>query len=96
MRQIRGYCRRLCNECEIFKVTQADDDQKKAAMAVEFSKLFDQDFKPEDIYCDGCSAKDGRLFRIAKKCSIRNREIQSRRGLIMPITSQIDEANENW
>jgi len=53
MAQIRGYCHRVCNECEIFKVTQADDDQKRATMAVDCSELLDQPFKPEDINCDG-------------------------------------------
>jgi hypothetical protein len=37
-----GYCIRICNECEIFKVTQADDDQKRAVMADDFSEMFDQ------------------------------------------------------
>ncbi len=51
MEQIIGYCIRNCNECEIFKVTQADDDQKRAVMADDFSEMFDQNFKPEDINC---------------------------------------------
>ena len=71
MNQIRGACFRICKDCEIFKVTQADDDQKRAAMAKTFSEMFDQEFKPEDINCDGCSVKNGRLFRFAKECSIR-------------------------
>ncbi len=70
MSQIRGYCNRLCNDCEIFKVTQADDDQKRASMAVDLSKMFDHEFKPDDINCDGCSVESGRLFSFAKKCSV--------------------------
>lgn len=79
MAQIRGYCHRVCNECEIFIVTQADDDQKRTTMAVDFSELLDQPFKPEDINCDGCSVEGGRLFKLAKACSIRNKEVQSRK-----------------
>ena len=59
MNQIRGFCNRICNECEIFKVTQADDDQKRAAMAVAVSNMFDQDFKPDNINCNGCTAPGG-------------------------------------
>ena len=79
MNQIRGFCNRICNECEIFKVTQADDDQKRAAMVVAVFKMFDQDFKKDDINCNGCTVQGGYLYKFAKKCSIRNREIQSRR-----------------
>ena len=75
MKQIIGYCIRICNECEIFKVTQADDDQKRAVMADDFSEMFDQNFKPEDINCDGCDVQGGRLFKFAEKCSVRNNEI---------------------
>jgi len=81
MKQIRGYCDRICNECEIFKVTQADDDQKRATFAANFSEVFDQKFEPEDINCDGCSVRGGRLYKHAEKCSVRNREIQSRKDL---------------
>jgi len=79
MAQIRGYCHRVCNECEIFKVTQADDDQKRATMAVDCSELLDQPFKPEDINCDGCSVENGRLFMLCSDCSVRNKEVQSRK-----------------
>ena len=76
MNQIKGFCNRICNECEIFKVTQADDDQKRAAMAAAVSKMFDQDFKPEYINCNGCTVPGERLYKFCKKCSIRNKEIQ--------------------
>jgi len=80
MNQIRsGYCDRICNDCEIFKITQANDDQKRVVMAAAFSEMFDQSFKPEDINCDGCIVQDGRLYKFAQKCSVRNRNIQSRR-----------------
>jgi hypothetical protein len=77
MKTIKGACFRICNACEIFKVTQADDDHKRAIMAEHFSKLFDQDFKPEDINCDGCTIEGGRLYRFAAECSIRRRELKN-------------------
>ena len=77
MTQIRGFCYRVCNECEIFKAAETDDDQKRSEMARNFSEIFDQDFKPEDINCDGCKTQGGYLFKIARSCSIRNREMQS-------------------
>ena len=75
MSQIRGACHRLCNECEIFKVTQADDDEKRREMAEHLTELLDQEFTPEDINCDGCLVKDGRIFKICKDCSIRCKEL---------------------
>jgi len=75
MDQIRGYCNRICNECEIFKVTQADDNRKRFAMAANFSKLFDQAFNPEDINCDGCTVEAGYTFIFARECPIRIKEI---------------------
>jgi hypothetical protein len=34
MTQIRGFCYRVCNECEIFKATVTDNDQKRLEMEV--------------------------------------------------------------
>ena len=47
--------------------------QKRIAIAISFSEVFDQQFKPEDINCDGCSVRGGRLYKFAEKCSVRNR-----------------------
>jgi hypothetical protein len=66
MSQVRGYCFRLCNECEIFKITQADDVKKRATKAASLSELLDQDLKPEDINCDGCTVQGGRLYKFAE------------------------------
>ncbi len=87
MNQIKGFCNRICNECEIFKVTQADDDQKRAAMAVAVCKMFDQDFKPDDINCNGCTVQGGHLYKFTKKCSIRKKENQSRKDWSCPYYS---------
>ena len=78
MTQIRGACHRLCTECEIFKVTKADDDEKRAKMAEHLSSILDQEFKPEDINCDGCLVEGGRIFRICKDCSIRCKEMEKK------------------
>ena len=75
MNQIRGFCNRICNECPIFKVTQKDDDQKRAAMAAAVSKMFDLDFNPDNVNCDGCIAQNGYLYKFCMNCAIRNREI---------------------
>ena len=87
MNQIRGFCRRICNECEIFKVTQADDDEKRAALAAAVSKRFGQDFKPDNINCNGCTVQGGLLYKFCKECSIRNREIQSQGDNLCPYNS---------
>ena len=77
MTKIRGACHRLCNECEIFKITQSNDDEKRRQMAAHLSNILDQGFTPEDIYCDGCLVKGGRLFRICMDCSIRRKELKT-------------------
>ena len=77
MKPIRGVCLRSCNECEIFKVTRADDKDGRVRMAAHLSNLFDQAFSAEDIYCDGCMVAGGRIFRFCEQCSIRRRELKN-------------------
>ena len=77
MDQIKSHCLLLCNECSIFKATQSDDDEKRAELAVSLSEVYDRQFKPVDINCDGCTTKGGRLFAFAQVCSVRKRAIRS-------------------
>jgi hypothetical protein len=71
MKQIRGYCHRVCNECTIFQATLHDDDRERTYIAATLSEVYDKQIRPEDIHCDGCTTKDGRLFMLARDCSAR-------------------------
>jgi hypothetical protein len=76
MSLIKGYCFRTCNECDIFQATKQDDNEKRAEIAANLSELHDENFEVDDINCDGCSILDGRLFKFAGECSVRQREIR--------------------
>jgi hypothetical protein len=51
-----AYCGLDCNECEMFKVTQAKDYEQKKQIAKHWSDRFNIEFKPEDVTCEGCKS----------------------------------------
>lgn len=62
MKEMIALCGLVCNECGAFLATQDNNNQKRAEVAQEWSKLFKFEIKPEDINCDGCQSDGGRLF----------------------------------
>jgi len=71
MDQIIAYCGLACHECGALLATQADDDEKRAEVAREWSEQFNVDVSPENINCDGCLSERGRLFSHCMTCQIR-------------------------
>ena len=71
MREMTAVCGLLCSECGAFIATKNDDDEKRAEVAELWSKQYNQDIKPEDINCDGCTSDSDRLFGHCKVCEIR-------------------------
>ena len=71
MKEMIALCGLVCNECGAFLATQDNNDQKRAEVAQEWSRLFKFEIKPEDINCDGCQSDGGRLFNYCKVCKIR-------------------------
>jgi hypothetical protein len=71
MEKMTAFCGIVCSECPVFLATQADDDRARKEVAELWSKRFGFDMKPEDANCDGCQAKDGRLFSHCRTCEIR-------------------------
>ena len=71
MSEMIAFCGILCHECGAFQATKNNDDQKRAEVAKLWSKEFNSDIKPEDIYCDGCLSDGGYLFNYCKVCEIR-------------------------
>ncbi len=71
MKQMIAICGLACNECPAFLATQADDDEKRAETARQWSRQFHADIKPEQINCDGCRSRTGTLFAHCLECEIR-------------------------
>jgi hypothetical protein len=66
-----AFCGLNCAECPAFIATQKDDDKEKEKVAKVWSKEFKCEIKPEDIKCDGCLERSGRVFSHCKVCEIR-------------------------
>jgi hypothetical protein len=80
MKEMIAYCGINCNECPAFLATMNDDDDMRKMVAEAWSKDFNTVIKPEDINCDGCLAKDGRIVSFFRNCKIR--KCAPERGLI--------------
>jgi len=62
LKEMIAVCGLDCHECGAFLATQDNDDQKRAEVAQEWSRLFKVEIKPEDINCDGCQSIGGLVF----------------------------------
>jgi hypothetical protein len=71
MSKMTAMCGLDCSSCPAFLATQADDDQKRAETAAIWAKQFNVAIKPEDVNCDGCLSRGGRLFTHPRVCEIR-------------------------
>jgi hypothetical protein len=70
MEKIIAYCGINCSECPAYLATQKDDLEEIKKVAKEWSSE-EMPFKPEDIYCDGCTSED-RIFSWCSECPIRS------------------------
>ena len=78
MIQVKGYCGMDCSACATYQATRNDDDTKRAAIAHRFAELNDMRIDPQEINCDGCNVRGGRLLKIVADCSIRNRALKTK------------------
>ncbi len=72
MENMISYCGINCAECLTYLATQKDDDKERQKVADMWGKMFGVPFKIEDINCDGCHTKDGRLFGHCSNCHVRS------------------------
>jgi hypothetical protein len=80
LKEMIAFCGLGCHECGAFLATKENNNQKRAKVAQEWSKLFKVDISPEDINCDGCQSDEGRLFNYCNVCEIR--KCGKERGII--------------
>ena len=65
-----AYCGLLCNECEIYKATIANDCAYKEQVAKNFSSP-QYPLTSDDIKCYGCSDNNKAIFKFCEECEIR-------------------------
>lgn len=71
-----AFCGIICSDCQTYIATQEDNDGKKREIAKAWSTP-EYTLRPEDINCNGCMTKDGKLLSSAKdvceigKCGIQ-------------------------
>ena len=70
-KEMIAYCGIACHECGALIATKTNDDAKRKEVADEWSKQFNADIKPEDVYCDGCLSEGGYLLAHCSVCEIR-------------------------
>ena len=65
-----AYCGLVCEECEIYQATIADDPILKETTAQKFSSP-KYPIDTADINCYGCSGNDQAVFKFCTECEIR-------------------------
>ena len=71
MKQMTAHCGLECTRCPSFIATRDDDDEARAKTAAYYRETYGFDLRPEEIVCDGCLAKAGRLLAYCRSCTIR-------------------------
>lgn len=66
-----SYCGLICTECPAYIALKTNDDELRQKTAVEWSKMYGGDIKPEAVNCAGCLADDGVLYHYCSVCKIR-------------------------
>lgn len=61
MPELLGYCGIDCAACPALIATRTNDAELRAKTAVEWSKSYGHEFKPEQINCTGCTSAGAHL-----------------------------------
>ena len=71
MNQMISFCGLLCNQCDAFIATKADDNKKRGQVAQMWAEKYNVNIKPENINCDGCISDSNRHIGHCNVCEIR-------------------------
>jgi len=71
MGKLIAFCGLNCTNCLAFIATKEDNNLKRQETAKAWSTP-EYNMTTEDINCDGCTNKKGRLISFVKDCDIRN------------------------
>ncbi len=71
MEKMTAFCGINCSECPAFIAYKNNDQELRIKTAGEWSKMFKNDFKPEDINCVGCTDAQGVHIGFCSMCEIR-------------------------
>jgi hypothetical protein len=66
-----SYCGLDCSVCPAYLAWQKDDPELRASTAAQWSKIYQSDIRPEDVFCQGCLSTGERLFAHCRVCQIR-------------------------
>ena len=70
MNELIAVCGLNCGECEAFIATKNNDDVLRKKLANEWGKMYNYDFKIEDINCSGCKI-EGQHIGYCGMCEVR-------------------------
>jgi len=71
MDKIIAYCGLNCSECPAYIAKRTNDEELRKKTAVEWSKAFNSEIRPEDVNCDACTTTDGVTIQYCSVCEIR-------------------------
>jgi hypothetical protein len=71
MEHMIAFCGLTCTECPAYLATQHDSEEERQRVAETWSKEYNSEIQPEDVYCDGCVPGCARHFQHCFECDIR-------------------------
>jgi hypothetical protein len=71
MPELIAYCGLDCDACNAFIATRDNNEALRATTATEWSKMFDHEFKPEEIHCTGCAGDGRHVVFCDTMCAVR-------------------------
>ena len=71
-----SYCGVNCRNCPVYVATIENSDVKKSEVANDWSRLYNREFRSEDMTCFGC--KSDTRFSLCSKCDIEKCNISKK------------------
>jgi len=71
LEKVIGFCGIVCSNCPVLIAAKKNDDTERRRVAEMFTKQYGEEYKPEDINCDGCTSDSQRIFSYCSICRVR-------------------------